>query len=398
MPQKIATRAADMQKTEKAVTNDDIARAVLRSQPPNPIDVSDIVDYNQKRGGGSSACHVNEILKFLQVENTPPKIRVSGKTFKALASLNFGATELLATAINAVLKRVACGDRLDDGVSAIYKSAEISSLVAKKKKKKKKKKKNDFLKANQIVENARVQLQKQGDTISAALHVQSESWLQMMLVDFVVNKPSRENRTFKTMTEISEKFLEKVLGKMDADKSQQDDRKTDASKADSSSSSFIVQYDAEGQAVDVPKMPILNKGYKLDSLYFKAKEKTDVKEGTTDRWKLIAIAGNEECIFVNVSQTGETTTVEIKVSATDLFAKSKSIQKKFKSLVGYLLSEGKYNKPLATEVWEGRVKDCVHTLALTIPDHQLRIQLNPTRGVFCPRRLRGWRPVLGTCL
>ena len=44
-----------MNRAKKRTTNEDIARAVLRSQPPFPDDVPDMVDFNAKWGGGSSA-------------------------------------------------------------------------------------------------------------------------------------------------------------------------------------------------------------------------------------------------------------------------------------------------------------------------------------------------------
>ena len=147
MLKKISTRAAEMQTAKASVTNEDIARAVLRSQPPNPTDVPDMVDFNQKWGGGSCGYYVNDVLRFLAAKTVPPSVRVSGRTFQALAGLKFGVEDVPAMAVNAVLKRVASSDKTTDGVASIYKVSEISSLATRNKK--------AFLEANQVMVNSR---------------------------------------------------------------------------------------------------------------------------------------------------------------------------------------------------------------------------------------------------
>lgn len=45
---------------------DDVARAVLRSQPPHAEDVADMVDWYLKWGTGKNGLWVNDILQFCQ--------------------------------------------------------------------------------------------------------------------------------------------------------------------------------------------------------------------------------------------------------------------------------------------------------------------------------------------
>ena len=147
MLKKISSRATEMVIANKEVKNDEIARAVLRSQPPFPADVPDMVDFNAKWGGGTSAFYVNDVLRFVSQSNVQPDVRVSGRTFKALADLKFGVDAVPAMAVNAVLKRIASSDKIIDGVASVYKPAEISSLATKHK--------AVFLEANKIMENAK---------------------------------------------------------------------------------------------------------------------------------------------------------------------------------------------------------------------------------------------------
>ena len=59
----IANRASEMPNSRA----DDIARAVLRSQPPHAEDVPDMVDWYLKWGGGKNGFWVNDLLRFCQV-------------------------------------------------------------------------------------------------------------------------------------------------------------------------------------------------------------------------------------------------------------------------------------------------------------------------------------------
>ena len=69
---KIADQASDRLKSGRVVKNDDIAKAVIRSQPPNIDDVPTMVDWYQKWGGGKSQCFVKNLNEFLLFMNIPP--------------------------------------------------------------------------------------------------------------------------------------------------------------------------------------------------------------------------------------------------------------------------------------------------------------------------------------
>ena len=55
---KIADQASERLQSGREVKNDDISKAVLISQPPNADDVPDMVDWNQKSGGGDNEISV----------------------------------------------------------------------------------------------------------------------------------------------------------------------------------------------------------------------------------------------------------------------------------------------------------------------------------------------------
>ena len=110
--------------------NDDIAKAVLRSQPPNPEDVPDMVDYYQKWGGGVSQFFVKDLSQFITVMNISPSTRISGRHFQALANLNFGI-DMPSHAVTAVLKRLAHSEKVVDGVAASITATDIMKFGTK---------------------------------------------------------------------------------------------------------------------------------------------------------------------------------------------------------------------------------------------------------------------------
>ena len=79
-----------MSTSGRPVANNEIAAAVLRSQPPFEVDARFMVDLSQKWGGGNTAFFVEDVARFCKAKNLSPSDRVSGRTFKALAALNFG--------------------------------------------------------------------------------------------------------------------------------------------------------------------------------------------------------------------------------------------------------------------------------------------------------------------
>ena len=241
---KIANRAAEM----GFATADDISRAVLRSQPPRAEDVPDMVDWFLKWGGGKSGYWVNDLLHFCQVMRiSGVGCRVSGRAFQALANLKFEATEVIpARAVTAVLKRMAYSERVADGVSSIYRIADISSLTSKKDRKKL------FLQAHGLMEEARKLLDENDETLQDPERTQAEGWLQMTLIDFALDRPNRDGDAFTSLADIWKAFLGKIF------------KATGSVSLDSAAEpppSAAVEYDSDGNAIAVPKAILKAKGF-----------------------------------------------------------------------------------------------------------------------------------------
>ena len=63
------------------------------------------------------------------------------------------------------------------------------------------------MQANSIMESAREGLDENTDTVKDPERTQAEGWLQMTLIDFVLDKPNRDGDTFFSMTDILPAFL-----------------------------------------------------------------------------------------------------------------------------------------------------------------------------------------------
>ena len=240
---KIANRASEMPNSRA----DDIARAVLRSQPPHAEDVPGMIDQHLKWGGGKNGFWVNDLLRFCQVSKVSGVgCRVSGRAFAALANLKFEATEVIpARAVCAILKRMASSDRSCDGVSSIYKVADINSITSKQSRKKL------FLKAHGLMEEASALLKENAATLQDHEITKAEGWLQMSLVDFVLEKPNIDGNTFDDMADIWKDFLLNTFQKT---------APAPGKQSAESMPSAAVQYDQQGNAIGVPKAILQSKG------------------------------------------------------------------------------------------------------------------------------------------
>ena len=240
---KIANRASEMPNSRA----DDIARAVLRSQPPHAEDVPDMVDWYLKWGGGKNGFWVNDLLRFCQVSKVSGVgCRVSGRAFAALANLKFEATEVIpARAVCAILKRMASSSRSCDGVSSIYKVADINSITSKQSRKRL------FPEAHGLMQQASALLKENAATLQDHEITKAENRLQMSLVDFVLEKPNIDGNTFDDMADIWKDFLLNTFQKT---------APAPGKQPAESMPSAAVQYDEQGNAVGVPKAILQSKG------------------------------------------------------------------------------------------------------------------------------------------
>ena len=106
-----------------------IKKNVLRSQPPRPQDVSDMVDYIAKWGGLPSGMLIKELSELSNLFVDPERV-VSGQFFKHLAELAVPPSKVPGDFVNAVVFVHAKSDvNVQDGIARYISKGDVADLV-----------------------------------------------------------------------------------------------------------------------------------------------------------------------------------------------------------------------------------------------------------------------------
>ena len=108
-----------------------IKKLVLRTQPPRPQDVPDMVDWVAKWGGLPSGVHVKDLSEVCSA-NVPSDRIVPAGLFRAMVELkcplNFMPAELMTAFVYVCAN---ANEHIQDGVSRYIKGADIAAIFAK---------------------------------------------------------------------------------------------------------------------------------------------------------------------------------------------------------------------------------------------------------------------------
>jgi len=206
-----------------------------------------MVDWNQKWGGGDGQYFVKDFGDFVQAMGISTSNRISGRTFRALAALNFG-TDMPSHAVMAVLKRVVWSEKVIDGIASSILPNQISTFGLKHK--------EAFLEADKVIKRNENILKE--NNIEDRQRTIAAGWLQTTLIDHILERPNKDGKSFETMDAIVKEFLLQVFGRSTAAPVVQDP---------ASASSDVVQYNNVGSAIDVAKMILVTSGFEVCKTY-----------------------------------------------------------------------------------------------------------------------------------
>ena len=359
---KIGQRSSEMSTSGRiAKCNNAISTAVLRSQPPNAEDVPDMVDFYEKWGGGTGQKFVKDVNRFCKAKNLSPSIRVSGRTFRALAALNFG-TDMPAHAVMAVLKRAACSQKVIDGIASSVSGADIAKFD--------KKLKKEFMQVDGLIRAAEKILDD--NDIEEPRRSLKGSWLQLTLIDHLLGRPNGEGQSFANTDDIVKQHLRDVFGVV---------TEAPAAALAPASSSNIVQYDSGGSAIDVAKQILLNKGFEIGKNYM-CKRKENSLVASPISYKLISIDGDGTSKLQAYSHIGVLGAKYLTIAGERLATDFAIFEKKYEVNKNYPSNEARHDGKMKEDVLVGRVKECLVRLAATMIDHQLDIRTSPSKGIY----------------
>ena len=125
-------------------------------------------------------------------------------------------------------------------------------------------------------------------------------WLEMTLIDTIINKPNREGTLFEDIEEVVEAFLLRIFGQAPVAAPVQ------AHEPDSSST--LVNYDEHGAAIDVAKLILMEQhGFQIGENYHSPKRQSDPELRTSEpiAWKIVSIDGDGKPRLQPYSNIGE---------------------------------------------------------------------------------------------
>ena len=131
--QKVQSMAAASLKIEKAVDWEDIFRTVVRMAHCTKDELTPIVAFVQKYGGGGTMTFVNDLGKFFKTFVKPGRA-ILGTTWQALADVKVGVTDLCPLMMYAVLKAQGMSVKVDGHICKDFSAGDILSLGTSKRK------------------------------------------------------------------------------------------------------------------------------------------------------------------------------------------------------------------------------------------------------------------------
>ena len=132
----------------------------------------------------------------------------------------------------------------------------------------------------------------------------------------------------------------------------------------------MIQYDADGQAVALPRAVLLQKGFAAGKMYYKGKD-----QEAKQVWKLLSVSEEGTCDFCLLTHTGSESAQHLEMNAAGAASKFRPWNKEFEYLLDPIDLRRKAD--FKKDVVAGRVLDALLVLAESLPDAPVRVQLKP---------------------
>ena len=257
---KIVAASSELTKSSPRVKQDQVAKSVLRSQPPRGEDVPDMVAYCMKWSGGAKGTFIKNIVDFVKVQGIPPTRHVSAKYFKVLAGLDFGVN-LPAFAITAVLKRIAASPKVMDGCAQYVPCTAINSMGSTSKSK-------SFLEANAVMKRFKAIVDQ--SNLNQAKKIKIQSGLEMSIIDFLFKVDQLDGESYNTMEDIVKAHTERAF----FEPKPADNKDAAFPQTTEQPPSNIAQYDEQGNPIAIGKIHVLNQGFEVGCNVMLSKSKS----------------------------------------------------------------------------------------------------------------------------
>ncbi len=349
---------------------DNITRAVLRSQPPHAIDVPDMVAWSLKYSGGTSGYWTSEICSFCATKGVAPDLHIPGRYFEAITKLDFGLATP-ARAVVAILKRLASSKRIVDHLPADIKAAELNAISIKLK--------DVFIRASEIMDNCNKILQDK--QIVGAQAILERGDLECKLIDFILSKPDAKKAEDK-MQEIVSAWIRGLF----SDEIELDVGPVASSAASSSAASSsdpLIQYNDQGQSIDIGKMVLQDRGVKVESKYYRKDTDVSITDSRPVVYILKDIKSDGTCVLHPLSDRGEKVG-DNAIEAAGIVVGWKLMDREYKFLAPHAGKEIRHDKKIPQVMFQDHIRECLFLLCtdLMTTDYEIDIRTSPWKSVF----------------
>ena len=341
-------------------------------------DVPDLVEYVRYWGGLPTGVFVRDLAKMA---NWIPSDRiVSGHFFKWLTDLRkeFGVDEMPSHFINAVVYAHAANNALvQDGFARFIQKAEIAQFG-------KKDKKADVLKADCFLKRSRSLMAQlpQGPRMALAGELHTA-----IVTAVLARKPKDKDVPVPTIEDVVERFTASVCVAMGVDVpvSSVNVSKKNTDKDDKEPVQNVILYDAVGNAANVGKLTMHNKGFHVGTHVMNNKAKTKL-----DQWAISAI-GADGCVKLQkvssnwVVEDDDRTNIELDV---DVFtAEFKEVAKiEIRKHTKHADPHYMTMPELDTLAYRGHIADIVQAMARDFEPINAYMVIAPERKVFAEQQ------------
>ena len=344
-----------------------VTRQVIKSQPPRIGDVADMVSYVRFWGGLPSGVFIKDLSQLCL--SMPSDRIVAGSFFKWLADLQvqFPTNSLPSHFINAMLYvHAQAKENVQDGIARYIQKAEVAQIANKSKR-------DIVYEADGILLRFRklVDTMKQNDKIDVI------SSLKIDVVMCVIARKNREDQ--RTLHQIAADYAKRVcdLQGIAAEVMEPSASPAAVGEQTSTRANNAIFYNEEGEAQDVGRVTVMNKGFKPGMHVMK------LKGQKTTQWKIKTIHENGAVDLSAVCIDGTITTETYSQVQLDSFLEGYREVAKTKIFEFYPAADPANGcSDLDVIVWKGKVAECIGKLMQDNMPSSAFIMIEPEKKVI----------------
>ena len=348
--QKAQSMASTTLKRTGSVDWADVSHSVIRMAHCTADELSPIIAFVQKYGGGNTTAFVDDLGKFFKAFVKPGRT-ITGTTWQALADVKVGANELCPLMMYAVLKAQGMSKKVDGGICKDFTPAEILGMSTSKK--------TSMMQGERVLAECRSVARSGGATDD--LCNKAFGRLDVLVARIVIGK----NKDSINLDEAVADFMNTISGKPG---------KPCTSPASGSAAAVqnVVQYDEDGSAVAAGALAVRTEGFCEGVTVIAAKAAKD------DLYTIDKVHDDGSVVLKSLRDSAKT----IAVGRDDFLKQYHKTNDSYEELEGWSEHRPSKQATYTDAVLRAHVLTAMATVASGADVPDLKVMLKPSKGVF----------------